>query len=84
MTADIKRPPTFKFEQLGAWKLALEYINLIYGIAEKLPSLEEYSLKSQIVRAGTAIALNIAGSAPEGKGREVKNNLLSDNRQGIP
>jgi len=46
------------------WKLSLEYINLIYGIAEKLPSLEEYNLKSQIIRAGTGIALNIAGSAP--------------------
>jgi len=57
----------FKFEKLEVWKLALEYVNLIYGIAEKLPSLEEYNLKSQIIRAGTGIALNIAGSAPEGK-----------------
>lgn len=50
----------FKFEKLEVWKLALEYVNHIYGIAEKLPSLEEYNLKSQIIRAGTGIALNIA------------------------
>lgn len=50
----------YKFEKLEVWKLALEYVNLIYGIAEKLPSLEEYNLKSQIIRAGTGIALNIA------------------------
>ena len=50
----------FKFEKLEVWKLGLEYINLIYAIAEKLPAFEEYNLKSQIVRAGTSIALNIA------------------------
>ena len=50
----------YKFEQLEVWKLALEYVNLIYTIAEKLPAFEEYNLKSQIVRAGTGIALNIA------------------------
>ena len=50
----------YKFEKLEVWKLALEYVHLIYTIAEKLPSFEEYNLKSQIVRAGTGIALNIA------------------------
>lgn len=50
----------YKFEQLEVWKLALEYGNLVYAIAEKLPAFEEYNLKSQIVRAGTGIALNIA------------------------
>jgi four helix bundle protein len=57
----------YKFEQLEVWKLALEYVDLVYGIAEKLPSFEEYNLKSQIVRAGTGIALNTAGSAPAGR-----------------
>ena len=50
----------YKFEKLEVWELALEYVNLIYRIAEKLPAFEEYNLKSQIVRAGTGIALNIA------------------------
>ena len=50
----------YKFEQLEVWQLALKYADLIYGIAEKLPSLEEYNLKSQIIRAGTGVALNIA------------------------
>jgi four helix bundle protein len=50
----------YKFEKLEVWKLALEYVNLIYEIADKLPAFEEYNLKSQIVRAGTGIALNIA------------------------
>ena len=50
----------YKFEKLEVWQLTLEYLNLMYGIAEKLPAFEEYNLKSQIVRASTGIALNIA------------------------
>jgi four helix bundle protein len=38
----------------------LEYIDLIYAIAEKLPRSEDFNLKSQIVRAATSVALNIA------------------------
>lgn len=50
----------FKFERLDVWKLSLEYLNLVYQIADRLPKREEYNLKSQIVRAATSIALNIA------------------------
>ena len=50
----------FKFEQLEVWDLAIEYIDLVYEIAERLPRSEEYSLKSQIKRAATSVALNIA------------------------
>jgi four helix bundle protein len=51
---------TYKFEQLEVWQLALDYIDSIYRLAEKLPRHEEYNLKSQIIRAATSIALNIA------------------------
>jgi len=50
----------YKFEQLEVWKLSLEYTDLIYELAGKLPKSEEYNLKSQIVRAATSISLNIA------------------------
>ena len=50
----------YKFEQLEVWKLALDYIDLIYQLAENLPRNEEYNLKSQIIRAATSIALNVA------------------------
>ncbi len=50
----------YKFEQLEVWQLALEYVDLIYRLVEKLPRSEEYNLKSQIVRAATSISLNIA------------------------
>lgn len=50
----------YKFEQLDVWKLSLDYIDLIYELAEHLPRAEDYNLKSQITRAATSIALNIA------------------------
>jgi len=51
---------TFKFEKLEVWQDALQYIDLIYEIAEQLPKSEEYILKSQLIRAATSVALNIA------------------------
>jgi len=50
----------YKFEKLEVYQLALQYTDLIYSLAERLPKSEEYNLKSQIVRAATSIVLNIA------------------------
>lgn len=50
----------FKFEQLEVWQLALDYVDLMYELAEKLPESENFNLKSQITRAATSITLNIA------------------------
>src|SRR3712207_527297 len=50
----------FKFEKLEVWQYALEYVDLIYEVAGQLPKSEEYNLKSQLVRAATSVALNIA------------------------
>lgn len=50
----------YKFENLDVWALALDYIDLVYKVAESLPRSEEYNLKSQITRAATSVALNIA------------------------
>src|SRR5215203_6497967 len=51
---------TYKFEQLDVWKLALDYIDIVYKVAENLPRSEDYNLKSQVTRAATSIALNVA------------------------
>ncbi len=40
--------------------MALDYIDLIYEISGKLPRSEVYNLNSQINRAATSVALNIA------------------------
>lgn len=50
----------FKFENLEIWKLSLNYVDLVYSLTEKLPKSEEYNLKSQMIRAATSVALNIA------------------------
>jgi four helix bundle protein len=51
---------TYKFQQLEIYKIALEYVDLIYVLAGKLPKSEDFNLRSQITRAATSIALNIA------------------------
>ena len=50
----------YKFERLEVWKLALEYLDLLYEIAERLPRSEQHNLTSQLRRAATSICLNIA------------------------
>jgi four helix bundle protein len=50
----------FKFEKLEVWQLALDYIDLVYEIADQLPKTEVYNLRSRITRAATSVALNIA------------------------
>jgi four helix bundle protein len=50
----------FKFEKLEVWQLALDYIDVTYELATLLPKSEEYNLKTQISRAATSVALNIA------------------------
>ena len=50
----------YKFEKLEVYQLALDYIDLTYELAERLPRSEDYNLKSQVTRAATSVALNIA------------------------
>jgi four helix bundle protein len=51
---------TFKFEDLEVWQLSIEYVDLIYDLADELPSEEKYNLRTQITRAATSVSLNIA------------------------
>lgn len=37
----------YKFEQLDVWKISLDYSDLIYELADKLPDHEKFNLKSQ-------------------------------------
>lgn len=50
----------YKFEKLEIYQLALDYVDLMYQVVDQLPPQEEYNLKSQLRRATTSIALNIA------------------------
>lgn len=50
----------FAFEHLDVWKLARSYCKKIYDILALFPNNEKFNLTSQIQRAATSIALNIA------------------------
>ena len=63
----------YKFERLEVWRMAVEYTDMIYALAEQLPRSEEYNLRSQIVRASTSIALNIAeGSTSQSDAEQAR------------
>ncbi len=63
----------YKFERLEVWQLALEYVDLIYVIAQQLPRSEDFNLKSQIIRAATGIVLNIAeGSTSQSDAEQAR------------
>ena len=51
---------SFKFEKLDIWKMSMDYLDVLYEIAELLPKSEDYNVKSQTLRAGTSICLTIA------------------------
>ena len=51
---------TYKFEKLEIYRLALDHLDMIYALAEQLPTSEQHNIRSQMVRAATSVALNIA------------------------
>ena len=50
----------YKFQNLSVYQLSLDYIDQVYSSIIDLPDSEKYNLSSQIKRAATSIALNIA------------------------
>ena len=50
----------YKFQRLYVYQTALEYADQIYSAAGQLPQTEQFNLHSQLQRAATSIALNIA------------------------
>ena len=50
----------YKFQKLQVYQLALGNVDSIYELSKRLPERERFNLSSQIERAATSIALNIA------------------------
>ncbi len=64
---------TYKFEKLEIHQLALDHLDLIYALADRLPASEQYNLRSQIIRAATSVVLNIAeGSTSQSDAEQVR------------
>ncbi len=51
--------PYYRFEKLDVWKLARQFVNVIYKISKEFPKDELFCLTSQIRRATLSIMLNI-------------------------
>lgn len=63
----------YKFEKLEVWNLAVEFCDISYQIADYLPDNEKFNLCSQIKRASTSIALNIAeGSTGQSNAEQAR------------
>ena len=50
----------YKFQKLDVYQLAVDFVDKIYELTNKLPEFERFNLSSQVVRASTSIVLNIA------------------------
>jgi four helix bundle protein len=60
------------YKNLEAWKCAMEMVDLVYRLCERLPDSEKYILRNQLARASVSVPANIA----EGMGRRAtKDNL---------
>ena len=64
---------SYKFEKLEVWQIALEYTDMLYTIGDTLPDNEKYNLRSQMVRTGTSIGINIAeGSTSQSDAEQAR------------
>lgn len=50
---------SYRFENLDIWKLARQFVNVIYTITKDFPKDEQFGMTSQIRRAALSILLNI-------------------------
>ncbi|MCH8569050.1 MAG: four helix bundle protein [Balneolales bacterium] len=62
----------YKFEKLQVWSLALDLCESVLGVLVHLPDMEKFNLCSQLNRATTSVALNIAeGSTSQSDGQQL-------------
>ena len=63
----------YKFQSLLVYQLSLDYIDQVYDLVNGLPVSEKFNLSSQLVRAATSIALNLAeGSTAQSNQEQVR------------
>lgn len=58
---------------MPVWQLALEIVEHVYALTQRLPKSEDYGLSGQLRRA----ALSISGNIAEGFGRSHKKEKMS-------
>lgn len=65
----------FRFESLEIWRLAIEYADDIYDVADSLPQKELFGLGSQLRRAVVSISNNIAEGSGNASIKDFNNYL---------
>jgi four helix bundle protein len=60
------------YRDLTVWQRAMEMVEVVYRLTDKLPSAEKYGLASQLQRAAVSLPSNIA----EGHARESTREYL--------
>ena len=63
------------YEDLVAWKKAVELCGPVYGLARELPADERFELSAQLRRAIVSVAANIAEGAARRGPREFAQHL---------
>lgn len=61
------------YKELRVWQQSIELAKLVYALADRLPSKEQFGLRSQMTRATVSVASNIA----EGSRRKTTKDLLN-------
>ncbi len=56
----------FRFQRFEAWKRAIEFVDKMFAVADRLPQRYQFSLGEQLRRAALSVANNLA----EGSGRD--------------
>lgn len=59
------------FRLLDCWKLGMEIVKITYLLLEKLPTTENYGLKSQMTRAVISMPSNIAEGCSRSSNKEM-------------
>ena len=62
------------YRRLKVWQRTMDFVTRAYEVTSSFPPHELYGLTSQIRRAATSIALNIAEGATSGYDSEYKSN----------
>jgi four helix bundle protein len=52
--------PTFRFERLDVWAVAVKYADAVYALTRSFPANEQFGLTSQMRRSAVSVSANIA------------------------
>ncbi len=75
LIADSARSKIRSHRDLLVWQRAMDLVDLIYEVAERLPPSENYGLATQITRAAVSVPANIAEGQARSTSRDFANFL---------